>query len=76
MSVVGSEYGGSSYGRSEPRPDKPLVVKCLYEERGGKKISYPSARICSFDNLRKQVRFIRLNLRRRLGCILVKVAAL
>ncbi|KAL1941300.1 hypothetical protein VTO73DRAFT_7512 [Trametes versicolor] len=55
MSVVGSEYGGSSYGRSEPRPDKPLVVKCLYEERGGKKISYPSARICSFDNLRKQV---------------------
>ncbi|KAI0675835.1 hypothetical protein C8Q78DRAFT_1066496 [Trametes maxima] len=55
MSVAGSEYGGSTYGRSEPRPDKPLVVKCLYEERGNKKISYPSARICTFDNLRRQV---------------------
>ncbi|KAI0629363.1 hypothetical protein C8Q77DRAFT_1143553 [Trametes polyzona] len=55
MSVAGSDYGGSSYGRSEPRPDKPLVVKCVYEDRGGKKISYPSARICTFDNLRRQV---------------------
>ncbi|KAI0352154.1 hypothetical protein OH77DRAFT_1428932 [Trametes cingulata] len=55
MSVAGSDYGGSSYGRSEPRPDKPLVVKCCFEERGSKKISFPSARVCSFDNLRKQV---------------------
>ncbi|KAI0773292.1 hypothetical protein BD413DRAFT_540851 [Trametes elegans] len=55
MSVAGSDYGASSYGRSEPRPDKPLVVKCLYEERGNKKISYSSARTCTFDSLRKQV---------------------
>ncbi|KAH9849944.1 hypothetical protein C2E23DRAFT_736443 [Lenzites betulinus] len=54
MSTAGSEYGRSSFGRSEPRPDKPLVVKC-YEERGNKKISYPSARLCTFDNLRKQI---------------------
>ncbi|KAI0333845.1 hypothetical protein GY45DRAFT_1296185 [Cubamyces sp. BRFM 1775] len=55
MSVAGSDYGGSSYGRSEPRPEKPLVVKCVYDERGSKKISFPSARSCSYDNLRRQI---------------------
>ncbi|RPD59088.1 hypothetical protein L226DRAFT_465506 [Lentinus tigrinus ALCF2SS1-7] len=55
MSVVGSDYGGSSYGRSEPRPDKALIVKCTHEERGSKKISYQSSRLCTYDNLRKQV---------------------
>ena len=54
MSVAGSDYG-SSYGRSEPRPDKALIVKCTHEERGSKKISYPSSRHCTYDNLRKQV---------------------
>ncbi|KAI8996601.1 hypothetical protein BD414DRAFT_478498 [Trametes punicea] len=55
MSVAGSEYGGSSYGRSEPRPDKPLVVKCAYEDRGNKKITFSNARSCTYDNLRKQI---------------------
>ncbi|KAH9913987.1 uncharacterized protein BXZ73DRAFT_106769 [Epithele typhae] len=55
MSVAGSDYGGSSYGRSEPRPEKPLIVKCTHEERGSKKITYPTARLCTYDNLRKQV---------------------
>ncbi|CDO69770.1 hypothetical protein BN946_scf184766.g15 [Trametes cinnabarina] len=55
MSVAGSEYGGSTYERSEPRPEKPLVVKCLYEDRGNKKISYNNARLCTYDGLRKQI---------------------
>ncbi|KAI0730655.1 hypothetical protein C8Q76DRAFT_766314 [Earliella scabrosa] len=50
-----SDYGGSSYGRSEPRPDKALVVKCTYEDRASKKISYQSSRTCTYDNLRRQV---------------------
>ncbi|KAJ3019039.1 hypothetical protein NUW54_g183 [Trametes sanguinea] len=55
MSAAGSEYGGSTYERSEPRPDKPLVVKCVYEDRGNKKISYSNARSCTYDVLRKQI---------------------
>ncbi|KAI0738590.1 hypothetical protein C8Q80DRAFT_1222448 [Daedaleopsis nitida] len=55
MSVAGSDYGGSSYGRSEPRPDKQLIVKCTHEEQGSKKITFQSSRICTYDNLRKQV---------------------
>ncbi|OSD04772.1 hypothetical protein PYCCODRAFT_1406927 [Trametes coccinea BRFM310] len=55
MSAAGSEYGGSTYERSEPRPDKPLVVKCIYEDRGNKKISYSNARACTYDVLRKQI---------------------
>ena len=64
MSVAASDYGGSSYGRSEPRPDKALVVKCTHEERGSKKITYPSSRLCTYDNLRKQVRLYSICLAR------------
>ncbi|KAM5536597.1 hypothetical protein V8D89_009692 [Ganoderma adspersum] len=55
MSVAGSDYGGSSYGRSEPRPEKALIVKFTHEERGSKKITYSSSKLCSYDHLRKQV---------------------
>ncbi|TBU34138.1 hypothetical protein BD311DRAFT_747205 [Dichomitus squalens] len=55
MSVAGSDYGTSNYGRTEPRPEKPLVVKFTHEERGSKKITYASSHLCSYDHLRKQV---------------------
>lgn len=66
MSVAGSDYGGSSYGRSEPRPEKALVVKFTHEERGSKKITYASSKLCSYDHLRKQVRI--LGVYNSLGC--------
>ena len=39
------------------RPDKPLVVKCTFD-RSSKKISFSSARNCSYDLLKTKVSYI------------------
>lgn len=49
-----SDYSVSEYNVAEPRPDKPLVVKCTYEN-STKRITFSSTRNCSYDLLRQRV---------------------
>ncbi|GBE89623.1 hypothetical protein BKA93DRAFT_759516 [Sparassis latifolia] len=51
---MSSEYGSSDIDWTETRPDKALVVKCSYEGLN-KRITFNSARTCSYDFLRQRV---------------------
>ncbi|KAI0339660.1 hypothetical protein BDW22DRAFT_1335795 [Trametopsis cervina] len=51
---MSSRYAQSDYDWAEPRPDKPLIVKCNYEGVN-KRITFASSRGCSYDLLRQRV---------------------
>ncbi|EMD39291.1 hypothetical protein CERSUDRAFT_112939 [Gelatoporia subvermispora B] len=48
-SIYSQDYAGT-----DARPDKPLVVKCTYEQQN-KRITFSSTRICNYELLRQRI---------------------
>ncbi|KAJ3559617.1 hypothetical protein NM688_g233 [Phlebia brevispora] len=51
---MSSRYAPSDFDATESRPDKPLIVKCNYENVN-KRITFSSSRTCNYDLLKHRV---------------------